>query len=87
MNFLKFFGKFGLVSFRIFGNMNSMSVLMDEFLSIMSMWRNISNMSSVRYMEECGLGNSYVVIFDRLFVWEKKLYFEVKVCIVLGFVM
>lgn len=78
MNLLKLSGKSGSASFRTSGNMNSMSVLTDESPSIMSMRRNISNMSSARYTEECGLGNSHAATLDRLLAWEKKLYLEVK---------
>lgn len=89
MNFLRLFGKLGLFSFRIISNLSSlsnMSVLNDEFLSIMSICRSISNLSSVRFVEECGFF-IYVLIFDKLFVWEKKFYLEVKVCFVFSLVV
>jgi hypothetical protein len=45
----------------------------------MSMRRSISNLSSQRFTEECGLINSHAATLDRLFAWEKKLYKEMKV--------
>jgi len=58
-------------------SLSNASVLTDDSPNIMSMRRSISNMSSQRFTEECGL-NSHAASLDRLFAWEKKLYLEVK---------
>jgi len=80
MNFRKLSGKSGSTSFRTSSNMSSLSnssVLTDDSPNIMSMRRSVSNMSSQRFTEECGL-NSHAASLERLFAWEKKLYLEVK---------
>jgi hypothetical protein len=77
-------GSFRSTSFRTSSNMSNMSVLTDDSASIMSMRRSISNLSSQRFTEECGLINSHAATLDRLFAWEKKLYKEVKVRIIPG---
>ena len=92
MSFRKLSGRPGSTSFRTtsfrsssnMSNLSSGSVLTDDSPSIMSMRRSISNLSSQRFTEECGLINSHAATLDRLFAWEKKLYKEMKVRITPG---
>lgn len=88
MNFWKMSGKSGSPGGNHYRTSSNVSVLTDESASIMSMratsnmnlsMRSISNMSSQRWSEECGLTGSHAATLDRLFAWEKKLFLEVKV--------
>lgn len=95
MSFRKLSGKSGSPGINNYRTSGSMSVLTDESASIMSMkrtsninmsmnmsMRNLGNLSSARWSEECGLTGSHAATLDRLFAWEKKLYLEVKVCFI-----
>ncbi|KAG0572547.1 hypothetical protein KC19_VG104400 [Ceratodon purpureus] len=87
MNFWKKSGTSGSPGRNHYRSGSHMSVVTEESASIMSMrttsnmnmsMRSLSNMTSQRWSEECGLTGSHASTLDRLFAWEKKLYLEVK---------
>jgi hypothetical protein len=60
---------------------SNMSMISEDSASIGSSMRSLGSFRSTAWAEDCGMAGSLVSTFDRLYVWEKKLYLEVKVCL------
>lgn len=60
---------------------SNMSIISEDSASIGSSMRSLGSFRSTAWAEDCGMAGSLVSTFDRLYVWEKKLYLEVKVCL------
>ncbi|CAM6010075.1 unnamed protein product [Sphagnum balticum] len=58
--------------------LSNMSMISEDSSSICSSMRSLGSCRSTAWAEDCGMAGSLVSTFDRLYVWEKKLYLEVK---------